>query len=222
MTGGWNAAAAIRSYEKALCDGGIMTKILVGTYRSRRDADDARERLLERGFNNTQISVEGPGTDEASGAGANASVEAWNAPASEARGLAGVISRMFSGLLPDKADRERYERAVRTGGVLVAVHGLDEGGVERAKPILERHGVVDEHSHASDIGADVAMTGRGPRIYTLPNAPSGWNEASEGERVSSGPRGDPGRPEGLTRGTDELGAAEDRNRIEGDRTGRQR
>jgi hypothetical protein len=215
---------------------GAMAKILVGTYRSRRDADDARRQLLERGFGDAQISVEGPGAEEASASGATTDVEAWNAPASEARGLAAVIARMFSGLLPDKADHERYERAIRTGAVLVAVHGLDEAAVERAKPILERNGTVDLHAHAgtgdfdrpepsiepsapqtSSRGATEAETWspRRPDETPLPNAPSGWDEARDGERASAG-RGthDPARPEGLTRGTNQLGADLDRQRLD--------
>jgi hypothetical protein len=169
----------------------IMVKMLVGTYRTRRDADDARQQLLERGFNDSQISVEGPGAEE--------------------HGLSAWIARMFSGLLPDKAEHERYERALRTGSVLVAVHRLDEAAAQRAKPILERAGVVDEHTQAA---AAETWTPRHPEETPLPNAPSAWNEASPGERASTG-RGtpDPARPEGLARGTDELGASEDRDRL---------
>ena len=214
-----------------------MAKILVGTYRSRRDADDARQRLLEQGFDDAQISVEGPGADEASASGATAGAGWLDAPSSGGRGLAGVIARMFSGFLPDEAEHERYERSLRTGSALVAVHGLDERDAARARAILERNGSVDEHTHDSMrgvAGSETAIersSGFGPRtspeaeadawsprqpdITPLPNAPTGWNEAREGERPTIGRTpNDPARPEGLTRGANDIGATEDRERIE--------
>lgn len=154
-----------------------MHRILVGTYRSRRDADDARTRLLDNGFDDAQIRVEGPVGDALTRP--NTSEAEPDSRTSGGGGITGLIERMFSGFLPDEADHERYERAIRSGGSLVAVHGLDDAA----------------------------------------NAPSGWNEAIDGSRAATG-RGlqDPARPEGLTRGTNQLGTSEDRERIERGRT----
>lgn len=205
-----------------------MAKILVGTYGSRRDADDARARLLERGFDDSQISVEGE----------HGRPEPVNPRTTQARGFRGVVARMFSDLFPDKADHERYDHAVRAGGALVAVHGLSDADAVRAKAILEQNGAVDEHSHESlravesDEAAIERSSGfspqteraaaraeawhpRRPDETPLPNAPTGWNEAAEGERSTIGTAtNDPARPEGATRGANDIGATADRERIE--------
>jgi len=114
-----------------------MAKLLVGTYESHPDAEDTRRELLDQGFPQSQVNVHAPDT-AAAHSGDDAEPKAQ-------RGLAGFIARMFGDLMPDKADHERYERAVRTGSSLVTVHGLDKTGVERAKPILAQRGEVDEH-----------------------------------------------------------------------------
>jgi hypothetical protein len=205
-----------------------MAKILVGTYASRRDADEARAQLVERGFDDSQISVEGE----------NAGPQPANPAATQARGFRGVVARMFGDLFPEKADHERYERAVRTGGALVAVHGLSDSDAVRAKAVLEQKGSVDEHAHESLSGVEgdeaaiersagfspqteraaaraQAWHPRSPDETPLPNAPTGWDEAVDGERSTIGSRpNDPARPEGATRGANDVGATLDRERIE--------
>ncbi|HKU87354.1 MAG TPA: hypothetical protein VJV77_13550 [Casimicrobiaceae bacterium] len=54
----------------------------------------------------------------------------------------------------------------------------------------------------------------GPRIYPLPQSPTGWNEAYEGERASiGGPDADPERPGGVLGDAGGLPAAGDRARL---------
>ncbi len=117
-----------------------MAKLLVGTYESHPDAEDTRRDLLDEGFHDSQVNVHAPQTEAKPSAGKDAPT----AP-KEQRGIAGFIARMFGDLMPDKADHDRYERALRTGRSLVTVHGLDKTSVERAKPILAQRGEVDEH-----------------------------------------------------------------------------
>ena len=167
-----------------------MHRILVGTYRSRRDADDVRTQLLDNGFDDAQIRVEGPVGDALTRP--NTSEAEPDSRTSGGGGITGLIERMFSGFLPDEADHERYERAIRSGGSLVALHGLDDAATVRARPILERNGIVDEHRVEAQAWSPPA-----PDVNALPNAPSGWNEAIDGSRAATG-RGlqDPARPEG--------------------------
>jgi hypothetical protein len=114
----------------------MAKKVLVGTYESHPDAEDTKRELLDEGFHDSQVNVHAPQAAAASAAHEEPKAQ---------RGLAGFIARMFGDLMPDKADHERYERALRTGSSLVTVHGLDQTGVERAKPILAQRGEVDEH-----------------------------------------------------------------------------
>ena len=55
---------------------------------------------------------------------------------------------------------------------------------------------------------------RGPPIYPLPQSPTGWNQAREGERASmGGADADPTRPEGLVADAGGLPASGDRARL---------
>ncbi len=53
-----------------------------------------------------------------------------------------------------------------------------------------------------------------PRVYSLPNAPTAWKEATEGDPASiGGVDRDPARPEGLLDDAEGLPAASDRMRL---------
>jgi hypothetical protein len=204
---GTSAVAVGRSHTSPMED--VMAKILVGTYRSRGDAADARQRLIEQGIDPSRVRLIGPGAEEASATGANVDIEGWNEAPSGRRSLTEWIGLMFSGMLPAKAQQERYEHLVRGGATLLSVHDLTDTQVDQARPVLAQHGTVDEHL------AEAVVARGGPDEIPLPNAPVGWNESIEGER--SMPAGDlehdPARPEGVVRGANELGATEDRERI---------
>lgn len=87
-------------------------------------------------------------------------------------GLLGVIERMFSGLLIEHANIQH-----------------------RAENRREEPQVPEPHIGANDI--DVLATITGPRIYPLPNSPTGWGQPSRGEKIAIGVLADPGRPNGL-------------------------
>jgi hypothetical protein len=101
---------------------------------------------------------------------------------------------MFSGALLDDADMTPYVDALSQGHYVVAVRT----GSDRQREL-----------------ASAALVRGGPRTYSLPNAPTAWNEARGNDPASiGGVDRDPGRPEGLLRdakglpaGTDAAGLA---------------
>jgi len=77
----------------------------------------------------------------------------------------------------DDANVEKYTQGLRNGRSIVAVRVESDDKRRVASTILERGG---------------------PRIYSLPNAPTAWNEASANDPASiGGVDDDPARPEGL-------------------------
>ncbi|HEX6136329.1 MAG TPA: hypothetical protein VF059_01615 [Casimicrobiaceae bacterium] len=173
--------------------------MIVGVYESRRDADAARARLLEEGLHEGRIAV-------AQGADADkppASVGGTPLTDDATDGLAGFIGRMFSGAFPEDSARERYADALRNGRCVIAVRTESDAESNIATAILAR---------------------AEPRVYSLPNAPSGWKEASAGDPASlGGVDDDPGRPQGLLDDAEGLGPDADRRRLsEGSRTSRSR
>ena len=128
----------------------MASEIIVGVYQSRRDADDARERLLAEGIDARRVTIEqGPAEGRAA--------------------------------MP------------RGGRFLVAVH-------------------TDSEAHAR--AAASILANAGPRVYSLPNAPSAWNEATAGDPpTTSGVDRDPARPEGLLDDAEGLPVEADRARL---------
>jgi hypothetical protein len=168
--------------------GDSMAKMIVSTFNSRREADAARQRLREHGFDDTRIRIEGGET----------------APAHTAeRGLTGVIARMFSGILLDD-DIVRYSHAVRSGKCVLALHAPDDAAAADATLVLR--GLES---------ADAIATLHGPEIYPMPNSPVGWNQATQGEPSTIGISSDPARPDGLVSDAQGLGTADDRERLAG-------
>lgn len=207
-----------------------MTKLIVCVFNWRRDANAARERLLQRGFEDVRIRVAGGETAAATAPGTPAKEP--TVEYKEDRGWAGAIERMFSGLLLDNDEVARYAHAVNTGKCVVALHVADDAAAARAVSILDQVGgeiarpvVADDNgplAETSPLGSgkgsyqglsefDIAATVSGPRIYPLPNSPTGWGEATQGEKSSIGDiMNDPGRPEGLMRDAGGLGTDADR------------
>lgn len=165
----------------------MANAIIVGTYESRVDAEAARGELIAHGIDAGFITVEHPGTAGSAAQGAGAATQ-------DAPGFAGVVARMFSGALLDDADMTPYVDALSRGYWVVAVRT----GSDRQREL-----------------ASAALVRGGPRTYSLPNAPTAWNEATGNDPASiGGVDRDPGRPEGLLRdakglpaGTDEAGLA---------------
>ncbi len=213
-----------------MCFGVIVGNLIVCLFNSRRDAEAARDCLLRQGFEDARIRVEGAGHTTVSTADGHATV------AASARnvdpGLIGVIERMFSGLLLDNDEVAHYAHAVSNGRYVVALHVADDSAAARAASILHQFsGAITGKAGSDDAvaatpaisaghaeGRDMAVTGAsgaaslsGPRIYPLPNSPTGWDKASLGSKNSIGSAmNDPGRPEGLLRDAKGLGTDTDR------------
>lgn len=217
------------------CYGDIVTSMIVCVFSSRSNAESARDRLRQHGFENARIRVEGGEITEASIADGHAKDPA-SAPSAD-RGLVGVIERMFSGLLLNSDDVASYAQAVNNGKYVVALHVADDAAAARAASILHefsgetaaatgtndgmspaRTSTVgtDKGGYGAGTAVDVAAAVTGPRIYPLPNSPTGWGEASQGSKSSIGDiMNDPGRPEGLLRDVKGLGTDADRRVLEG-------
>lgn len=101
-------------------------------------------------------------------------------------GLLGVIERMFSGLLLD--------------------HGIaTDAGTARREVHVVAVGTHSEDGHPTPNDVDVLATIAGPRIYPLPNSPTGWGRSTRGEKFVIGLLTDPARPDGLIADAQGLG-----------------
>jgi hypothetical protein len=196
-----------------------MAKTIVCLFNTRDTADAARQDLLERGFDQANITVAGG--------------DKGPADAAYDAGISGVIERMFSGFLPNEAEVRRYAKEVGGGRSLVAVGELDDSAADHAAGILARRamghdsprvpaqGSVLDGQTQSDVnrsgsGIDLDAMLSGPRIYSLPNSPTGWREASRGAMHSiGGGENDPGRPAGLLDDAGGLDTEDDRSRLSG-------
>jgi len=222
-------------------DAPSMAHLVVGIFGSREDADRARAILLQYGFQDRDITVEGrdptggghTGSDLAAGtAGANAPATA------DERGLSGFIARMFSGFIRDDDPRTQdYAKTLARGGGIVAVHGLDLIRAREVSVILQDQGALDVQGHAptddvadasgagrerplhagrdmpASVEAEASTTLRGPRIDALPDAPTSWNEAPGDAPASLSIEADPARPEGAIFGAGVLGVELDREAL---------
>jgi hypothetical protein len=165
-----------------------MNRIVVGVFDDRRAMEGARQDLLAAGIHDTQISIE---EDAARTADARvddvaAQVQRRYAPLAQESGIVETIARMFSGLLLEDHTIGREAAAVRPCHALVAVHGLDEATAERAAMILGRHGKVATHADAqrSPPGRDAGAAHEAPRVYPLPNSPTGWDQATRHDSLT--------------------------------------
>jgi len=173
----------------------MASEIVVGVYESRREAEAAREQLVEQGIPEHRTAIEdGPPAEEsAMPPGDRFAMDAVRDPAPEGRGLAGFIGRMFSGALMDDENIARYTDALRSGRCLLVVRSETPVQSQTASTILQRSG---------------------PRIYSLPNAPTAWSEATADDPASiGGVDQDPARPEGLLDDDEGLPAQRDVTRL---------
>ncbi len=174
----------------------MADEIVVGMYASRADAEAARARLIAEGVREDRIHVEvgaAPGETPMSSGDRFGAHEVGGAPPG-GRGMSGFIARMFSGALMDDSNVEKYTQGLRNGRSIVTVR-VESGEKRRvASAILERSG---------------------PRVYSLPNAPTAWNEASANDPASiGGVDDDPARPEGLLTDAEGLPVDADEARLE--------
>jgi hypothetical protein len=173
----------------------MAAEIIVGTYDSRAEAEAARERLIEQGIAADTIHVEcGAARGEAPmPPGDRFAVHEVDEPVPEERGFAGVVARMFSGALLDDASVGHYLDHLRGGRCLLAVRYAT--------------------AHARSVAAAV-LSPRVPQVYSLPNAPTAWNEARAGDPASiGGVDADPARPQGLLHDAEGLSAHADAARL---------
>ena len=108
--------------------------MIVCVFNSCSDAESARDRLRQHGFEDARIRVEGGELTEASSADGHAKDPA--SARSVDRGLVGVIERMFSGLLLDTDEVASYAQAVSNGTYVVALHLADVAAAPRAASLL--------------------------------------------------------------------------------------
>jgi len=166
-----------------------MSEIIVGVYESRRDADSVRDRLVDNGVDASRIAIEGgPRSDQSRiSPGARFAMRAVGQPDDRATSL---IGRMFSGALLDDENVEQYAHALRNGKCVLAVRTEGDDETRVVMSLLAR---------------------AGPRVFSLPNAPTAWNEATAGDPASiGGVDRDPARPEGLLDDAEGLPVASDR------------
>ena len=168
----------------------MTDEIVAGTYDSREEADAARERLVAEGIPEDRVRIERrdivpmPASDR---------VALHEVEPPPERGLAGVVSRMFSGALLDDANATHYADALARGRTVLVVRVDTAERRRTASAILERGG---------------------PRIYPLPNAPTGWGEAHLNDPASiGGVDDDPVRPEGLLTDVEGLPVDADETRL---------
>jgi len=156
----------------------MAEQIVVGMYDSRRDAEEAKARLIAEGVSEDRIGIEeGSAPGEAPLRPEDRVAMHEVEPLPDDRGVSGFVGRMFSGALMDDANIVKYTEALRNGRTILAVRVESDEKRRTASTILE-------------LG--------GPRVYSLPNAPTAWNEASGNDPASiGGIDDDPGRPEGL-------------------------
>ena len=169
-----------------------MSGIIVGVYESRRDANTVRERLVDNGVDASRIAIEeGPRSDRSKiSPGERFAMRAPEQPDDRA---ASLVGRMFSGALLDDENVEQYTHALRDGKCVLAVRTEGDDETRVAMSLLARGG---------------------PRVYSLPNAPTAWNEATAGDPASiGGVDRDPARPEGLLDDAEGLPATSDRARL---------
>lgn len=175
--------------------------IVVGMYESRGEAGEARRRLIAEGVRDDRISIE-----EGAAAGDSPmppqdrfAMREVGEPRPEDRGVSGFIARMFSGALMDDVNVEKYTEALRSGRCLLAVRVGSDEKRQIAASILEP---------------------AGPRVYSLRNAPTAWNEASVNDPASiGGVDDDPARPEGLLTDAEGLPVQSDETRFSDIRRG---
>jgi hypothetical protein len=173
----------------------MTAEIIIGTYDSREEADAARERLVHDGVAADAIHFEcGPRAGQVPlSRGDRFAMREVDEPRPEERGLAGFIGRMFSGALIDDGKIEQYTEALRGGRCLLAVRYASE--------------------HERKIAAAV-LAPRVPQVYSLPNAPTAWNEARTNDPPSiGGVDHDPARPKGLLTDAEGISADADVDRL---------
>jgi uncharacterized protein (TIGR02271 family) len=119
---------------------------VVAVFRNSSDAEAAAEELEASGFTEDDIYINsgdrtGSSTDERS--------------SHHEGGIAGWFKRLFGS--DDESDRPYYENAVSGGNVLLSVD-TDEGNVDTAADILNRHSPRDVHQEGGDRGSGVTSS----------------------------------------------------------------
>ena len=173
----------------------MTDEIIIGTFATRAEAEAARDRLLAEGVAADVIHIEcGPAPGEAAmPPGDRFAMREVGEPPPDEHGFAAVVSRMFSGALMDDTNVDQFTNALRGGRCLLAVRYSSE--------------------HARRVAAGV-LAPAGPQVYSLPNAPTAWNEARANDPASiGGIDHDPARPQGLLSDVEGISAHADVDRL---------
>lgn len=110
-----------------------MSTTLVGVFDTLSDADKARQKLIDTGFDKQSIRVD---ADAASGTPARrVDADRDDEP--------GAISRFFSNLFGSDDDASDYTEAVRRGGAVLTVTLADDERADEVSELLEDCGAVD-------------------------------------------------------------------------------
>lgn len=132
---------------------------VVGVFDTTDDAENARESLLDSGFNASDIKVQAnpAAMQEGSRLSTTDSTiigtpRSSTASHQEDEGFLSGVGRFFSDLFggDDKENAGHYSEAVRRGGTVVAVTVVDEVRAEQARAMLASAGAVDIDKRAEN------------------------------------------------------------------------
>ena len=121
---------------------------VVGVFDTTDDAENARESLLDSGFDASEISVQAnPAAQGSNSLSATDSTitDATRRSSHDDEGFLSGVGRFFSDLFgsDDKEQAGHYSEAVRRGSTVVAVTVDDDARVEKARSTLAAAGAVD-------------------------------------------------------------------------------
>ena len=123
---------------------------VVGVFDSVNEAENARESLLSRGFDESAVSVQSQSQSQSQSAAAQGR-DSVSTASREDEGFMASVGRFFSDLFGgDDEHAGNYSEAVRRGSSVVVVTVPDESQVESARAALAAAGAVDIDKRAED------------------------------------------------------------------------
>ena len=131
---------------------------VVGVFDTTDDAENARESLLDSGFDASDIKMQAnPAMQQGdrlttTGSTITGSPDSSSSSSQQDEGFLSGVGRFFSDLFggDDKENAGHYSEAVRRGGTVVAVTVADEVRAEQARAMLASAGAVDIDKRAEN------------------------------------------------------------------------
>jgi uncharacterized protein (TIGR02271 family) len=120
------------------------SKTIVGVFDSYATAERAAEDLIQSGFPRSQVQITSSDTFTSDAARGNAGLSGTYTGHSAGGGISGFFRNLFGA--GDDEDRT-FTEAVSRGGAVVSVRA-DEGRIDRALDIIERHNPIDIDKNA--------------------------------------------------------------------------